>query len=189
MDTSRTTLALKRARDGDGRAADELMPLVYKELHQRAKALFHDERAKHTLQPTALVHEAYMRLVDQKEMDWRTKTHFFAIAANEMRRALIDHARARDAKKRGGGWAQVALEGLLSKPIADACDILELEEALTELAKLSERQARVVELRFFSGLTIEEVGEVLGVAGKTVEKDWRMARAWLVRRFRDRTEE
>jgi RNA polymerase sigma factor (TIGR02999 family) len=165
-------------------SAEELLPLVYEELRHRAALYMKGERVGHTLQPTALVHEAYMKLVDQTRVNWRGRTHFFAVAANAMRRLLIDHARGRARVKRGGGWQRVTLgESLPSsnKPDVDLEQVLSLSDALDELARVDEREAKVVELRFFAGLTMDEVARFLGVSKRTVEDDWTHARAWLAR--------
>jgi RNA polymerase sigma factor (TIGR02999 family) len=174
------TEVLAQMRDGDKRAADKLLPLVYDEF----RALARHYRANHTLQPTALVHEAYMKLVDQTRVDWQGRSHFFAVAAQAMRRILVDHARARQRDKRGGGRARVVLdEAVALSPQKDE-DVLALDEALERLAKLDARQAKVVELRFFGGMNVEEVAAALGVSKRTVEGDWTFARAWLSRELR-----
>jgi len=165
-------------------AADELLPLVYDQLRRLARRLLSRERPGHTLQPTALVHEAYLKLVDQTRVDWKGRTHFFAAGAQAMRHILVDHARGRGRAKRGGGWNRVTL-GEDAAPFADggldADELLALDEAMQRLAKLDERSARVVELRFFGGLTVPEVAHVLAVSTRTVEGDWTHARAWLNR--------
>ncbi|MBI4607363.1 MAG: sigma-70 family RNA polymerase sigma factor [Planctomycetes bacterium] len=175
---------LSRSTGGDGAAAARLMALVHGELRALAVEYFRRERPDHTLQPSALVNEAYLRLVDQDRTDWAGKTHFKAIAAIEMRRVLLDHARAHRAEKRGGAWRRVSLEGVLSPQGEPGVDALDVEEAIARLAALEPRQARMVELRVYSGLTVAEIARVLGISPKTVEKDWRMARAWLHRRLR-----
>ena len=166
-------------------AADTLIPLVYEDLHALAARAMRQERPNHTLQPTALIHEAYLRVVDQTRVDWKGRTHFFAICAEAIHRILIDHARKRGARKRSGDRAKVSLEHAADEPAGDAAtlDHLALAEALEELEILSERQARVVKLRFFGGLTAEEISEVLGVSDRTVKDDWRVARAWLMERL------
>lgn len=170
-----------------GRAsAEELLPLVYDELRQLARKYLSRERPGHTLQPTALVHEAYIKLVDQSRVDWKGRTHFFAVGAKVMRNLLIDHARARGRDKRGGGRRRVTLaEGFT--PFAggelDIDQLLAVNEALDRLAELDQRQARVVELRYFGGLTVPEVALVLGMSQRTIEGDWTHARAWLKREF------
>ena len=170
---------------GSGKVpADELMPLVYDELRRLARGFMGRERREHTLQPTALVHEAYVRLVDQSRVDWRGRTHFRAVGARVMRRILIDHARQHGSAKRGGGLQRVTLgESLLRSSDAelDLVEVLSLNEALERLRGIDEREARVMELRFFGGLTCDEVAEVLGVSKRTVEGEWTHGRAWLKR--------
>jgi RNA polymerase sigma factor (TIGR02999 family) len=168
----------------DRASAEELLPLVYDELRQLARRYLNRERPGHTLQPTALVHEAYIKLVDQSRVDWQGRTHFFAVGARVMRNLLIDHARAKGRAKRGGGRHRVTLaEGMT--PFAsgelDVDQLLAVNEGLERLAELDPRQAKVVELRFFGGLTVPEVALVLGVSQRTVEGDWTHARAWLRR--------
>jgi len=179
------TLCLLREVGGGNRdAADRLLPHVYDELRMLAEKLFRGKRSGQTLQPTALVHEAYLRLVDQERSDWKDRAHFVAVAAKAMRRILIDHFRARAASKRGGGWKKVTLSAVDVATPAPEVDFLALEEALTRLAALDERQIKVVELRYFGGLSVEEVAEVLGLSKTTVEGEWRAARAWLGRELR-----
>jgi RNA polymerase sigma factor (TIGR02999 family) len=179
------TLVLEQMRKGDKGAADKLLPLVYDEFRALARHYLAQERANHTLQPTALVHEAYMKLVDQTRVDWQGRSHFFAVAAQAMRRILVDHARSRQRDKRGGGRARVVLdEAVALSPQKDE-DVLALDEALERLAALDPRQAKVVELRFFGGLSVEEVAEALKVSKRTVEGDWTFARAWLSRELRN----
>jgi RNA polymerase sigma factor (TIGR02999 family) len=166
-------------------SAEELMPLVYDDLRRRARAYMSRERPGHTLQPTALVHEAYMKLVDQSRVNWRGRTHFFAIGAQAMRRILIDHARGHGREKRGGEWQRVTLSAPLKSDESglDLVELLNLDRALEKLAGLDERQAKIVELRFFAGLKMSEVAEVLGVSKRTAEDDWVHARAWLKHEF------
>lgn len=174
------TRALSQLSSGNAGAADDVLPLVYDELKQLARGYLHANAEGHTLQPTALVHEAYLRMVRQDEVTWRDRAHFFAIAAVAMRQILISHARAKHAAKRGGSERnRVTLDGVLASADAEGLDLLELEDALTELAKRNARHARVAELRVFGGLTIEEVSHVLGVTDRTVKSDWRFAKAWL----------
>ncbi len=168
-------------RGGDHSALDALMPLVYDELRRLARDYLRRERPDHTLQPTALVNEAYLRLVDQKRMRWQNRAHFFAIAAQMMRRILIDHARSKHFEKRGGGVPRVALDEAAVLSDERAGELVALDEALTGLAALDERKGRVVELRYFGGLSVEEVAEVLGVSADTVTRDWRRAKAFLRR--------
>ena len=165
----------------DGRALAELMPLVYDELRRLARGYLRRERPGRTLQPTALVNEAYLRLLKDRKQDWRTRAHVVAIAAASMRQILIEAARARDARKRGGGLARVTLDEGLVGDAAQTVDVLEVDRALTRLARIDEEQARLVELRFFGGLTIEESAEALGVSPATVKRHWAVARAWLQR--------
>ena len=167
---------------GDREAVERLMPLVYAELRLIAERQFRRERAGHTLQPTAVVHEAYFRLVDQTRVTWKNRGHFFAIAAQAMRRILIDHARAREADKRGGREGRVALDvGIASPEPADDIDLLALDEALVRLKALDEPQARIVELRFFGGLSIDETAEAMETSASSIKREFRSARAWLFR--------
>jgi RNA polymerase sigma factor (TIGR02999 family) len=169
---------------GDPSAGERLLPAVYAELHRQAARAMRRESSEHTLQATALVHEAYLRLVDQQRVVWRNRAHFFGIAAQVMRRVLVDHARERHAAKRGGGAPQLVLgeADAVSAPAAeDGVDILALHEALERLAALDPDQARLVELRYFGGLSIEETAEALGVSPATVKREWAIARAWLRR--------
>ncbi|MFQ5479619.1 MAG: sigma-70 family RNA polymerase sigma factor [Candidatus Binatia bacterium] len=178
-----TQILLDLAR-GDEAAAKKLFPQVYDELRALARHFMQQERPDHTLQPTALVNEAYLRMIDQTRVDWRGKTHFMAIAAEMMRRILVDAARKRGAEKRGGDRCRVTLhEGQAEAEDAHDVDLLALDEALDALSSLSERQARVVELRYFAGLKVEEVAFALGVSARTVKGDWRIAKAWLRHRI------
>jgi RNA polymerase sigma factor (TIGR02999 family) len=173
---------LRRWEEGDKEALEELMPLVYGELRRLAAHYLRIERSGHTLQPTALVHEAYLRLVDQRRVAWQNRAHFFGIAAQMMRRVLVDHARRRAAGKRDAATYRIAPEG--AEPGAEAdreLEILALHDALTGLERLDARQARIVELRFFGGLSVEETAEAAGVSTATVKREWRTARAWLRR--------
>jgi RNA polymerase sigma factor (TIGR02999 family) len=180
-DGSPVTQLLAGLQDGDPSVAARLLPLVYDDF--RALALRHlaRERAGHTLQPTALVHEAYLKLVDQTRVNWQGRTHFFAVGAQAMRRILVEHARSRRREKRGGDRQRVELDEGAALAPERGVDLLDLDEALKRLEALDERQARVVELRFFGGLNMEEVAQALGVSKRTAEGDWRMARAWLHR--------
>ncbi|MBW7904485.1 MAG: sigma-70 family RNA polymerase sigma factor [Phycisphaerae bacterium] len=175
------TQLLELARQGDDSAAARLMPLVYEELRNVARGLLAAERPGHTLQATALVHEAYLRLVSQSDTRWEGRVHFFAVAARMLRRILVDHARGRNADKRGGGAARLTLmDGVeRGEPGYEPLDLLALDEAMDELERCDERQARVVELRFFAGLDVEETAQALGVSPRTVKDDWRFAKAWL----------
>lgn len=166
---------------GNRAAADELMHLAYDELHRLAKHYLRGEWASNTLQPTALVNEAYLRLIDQSRVSWQGRTHFLAVGAQAMRRILVDHARAKGRAKRGGGRQRIALdEGLTISPERDA-DLLAVDDALDKLRQIDPRQAQIVELRFFGGMTVEEVAVVLGVSKRTVENEWTIIRAWLRR--------
>jgi RNA polymerase sigma factor (TIGR02999 family) len=166
---------------GDQAALDQLMPLVYRELHRLARRRLGRESAGHTLQTTALVHEAYLRLVGQKEAQWQNRAHFFAIAARMMRRILVDYARGRRYAKRGGAAPKVSFDEMLPVSGGRAADVLVLDEALTTLAEIDPRKSKMVELRFFGGLSIEETAKVLGVSPGTVRRDWTLAKAWLQR--------
>jgi RNA polymerase sigma factor (TIGR02999 family) len=170
---------LKQVASGDRDAVAQLMPLVYDELHRVAEHHLRLERPNHTLQPTALVHETYLKLVAQHDADWQNKTHFCAVASQLMRRILVDYARGRLRAKRGGHQAKIPLEEAFVIA-TDRCDeVLALDEALERLAQLDARQSRVVELRFFGGLTVEETATVLGISPKTVKREWSTAKAWL----------
>ena len=178
-DITQTLLGLTA---GDHRQAEEMLPLVYAELHELAARHLRHERRNHTLQATALVNEAYIRLVDQSRVDWKNKAHFRALAAEMIRRILVDYARKKATAKRGGGAVQVtiALEDAVAAPAgANEVDLIALDDALRELSELSERQARVVELRFFGGLAVEETAFALQVSQRTIKGDWRVAKAWL----------
>ena len=169
---------------GDQEAASKLIPLVYDELRRLARHYMRRERSDHTLQTTALVHEAYLRLVEQCETNWQNRAHFFAIAAQLMRRILLDHARACRTDKRGGEHERLPLEETLVFSPKKSAELIALDEALNRLSELSPRQSQIIELRFFGGLTVEETAEVLGIAPKTVKRDWSVARAWLHREVR-----
>jgi len=175
------THLLKEWNDGDERALDRLTPLVYAELRQQAARYLRRERAGHTLQTTALINEAYLRLIDAKDVQWQSRAHFFAIAANLMRRVLVDHARRRDAEKRGGAHLRLTLDETLAVTSTADVDVLAIDEALNKLSTIDPGQALVVELRFFSGLSVEETAAALGVSPATVKRDWSVARAWLRR--------
>lgn len=165
---------------GDADALARLMPLVYDELRRLASSYLRRERPDHTLQPTALVHEAFLKLVGQ-ELNLQNRAHFFGVAAQVMRCILVDHARGHDAAKRGSGVQHFALEEVLDTPDTSQVDVLALDEALNDLTRLDPQQARIVELRYFGGLTIEETAEVLGLSPATVKREWRLARTWLHR--------
>lgn len=179
-DTKHTvTQLLSEMQKGRTGAADELLPLVYQELRRIARAYMRRERPDHTLQATALVHEAYLQLVDQKRVDWKNRAHFFGVAAQLMRRILVEHARAHQAQKRGGAAAKLTLEEAINYFPQKELTLVALDDCLKELERLDPRQSRIVELRFFGGLTTEETSEVLGISTATVEREWRSARAWL----------
>lgn len=172
---------------GDRAALERLLPIVYGELRRLAKRELRRERAGHTLQPTALVHELYVRLVDQRRASWENRAQFFAVAAQLMRRILVDHARARVAAKRGGSSPRVSLDeagDAIDEAIAPAFEVLAVDRALTRLATLDPEQARIVELRFFSGLSVEETAHVLGRSPRTIKREWRLAKAWLYQHLR-----
>ena len=167
-------------------ARDRLMEVVYQELRRRAAAYLRRERAGHTLQPTALVHEAYLRLVDQHAAAWQNRAQFYGVASQIMRRILVDRARARKTAKRSGQWARVTLEESLAEQQPRDVDVLDLDAALTDLATFDARKSQVAELRFFGGLTLEETGHVLGLSVATVEREWKVARAWLYDRLKNK---
>ena len=173
------TQLLVRWREGDQRALGELMPLVYDELRRLASRYMRGERPGHTLQTSALVNEAYLRLVGHEEMQWQDRAHFLAVAAQVMRRVLVDHARRRGNRKRGGDVLKVALDEALLVSDERAAEVIALDEALARLAELAPRKSRLVELRFFGGLSIEEAAEVLGVSPGTVMREWTFTKAWL----------
>jgi len=178
------TLLLSKAREGDKESLDRLLPLVYGELRRVAENQLRGERNGHTLQPTALVHEAYIRLIGQHSVDWQNRAHFFSIAAETMRRILVNHAIERRAQKRGSGETLLALDRLNSIGTEKSIDMILLDEALDSLEKLDARQAKVIELRFFGGLTIPEVAEVLEISEATVNREWRSAKAWVLAQIR-----
>ncbi|MBN2559991.1 MAG: sigma-70 family RNA polymerase sigma factor [Phycisphaerae bacterium] len=172
---------LKRASDGDDSAVNRLIPLVYDELRALAESYLRRERPDHTLQATALVHEAYVQLIKQEDVAWQNRAHFFAVAAQAIRRILVDHARGRQREKRGGGRQRVCLDTDVALLEERPLEIVALDEALQKLARLHERQAQIVELRFFGGLSLKEIAKFIGVSPRTVDGDWSMARAWLRR--------
>jgi len=169
---------------GDVDARDRVMEAVYHELRRRAAAYLRRERAGHTLQPTALVHETYLRLIDQKTAAWQNRAQFFGVASQIMRRILVDRARARKATKRSGQWARVMLDESLAEHQPRDVDVLDLDAALTDLAAFDPRKSQVAELKFFGGLTLEETGDVLSLSIATVEREWQVARAWLYARLK-----
>jgi RNA polymerase sigma factor (TIGR02999 family) len=178
---TQVTQLLLRWREGDHQALEQLMPLVYEELRRLARRYLRHERGDHTLQSTALVHEAYLRMAAGGTPQWKDRAHFFAIAARVMRRILVEHARARAANKRGGGACTLALDENLVLSGKNNFDVIALDAALNELAQLDDQQSRIVELRFFGGMTIEDTSEALGISPATVKRDWTIARAWLFR--------
>jgi RNA polymerase sigma factor (TIGR02999 family) len=184
--SEQVTSLLIRWRSGDKAALDALMPLVYGELRRLAHHYLSGERSDHTLQGTALVHEAYARLVGQKIPEWQNRAHFFGVAAQLMRQILVDYARLHRAEKRGGDLCKLSLDDLEVEARRSGIDVVALDDALQHLARIDPQQSRVVELRFFAGLSIEETSEVLGVSASTVKRDWNTARVWLYREL-DRT--
>ena len=179
--TQEVTALLRAWRQGDETALEALMPLVHDELRRIARRCLHGERAHHSLQPTELVNEAFLRLVDIQQIDWQNRTHFLAMSARLMRRVLVDLARARAADKRGGGAIRVTLDEAAIGGVWPQADVIHLDDALKALAALDDRKGRVVELRFFGGLTADETAVALQVSSKTVLRDWEFARAWLQR--------
>jgi len=178
------SLILKDWSAGNRASADVLLSLVYEELRKIARQYLRKERLDHTLQPTALVHEAYMKLIDLSDVGWQDRAHFFAVASNVMRHILVDYARARLSEKRGGDLNRIALEDAISLSQEPDVDVLLLDEALKRLAEFDEQQSRLVELRFFGGLTIEETAHVLGISPATVKREWTVAKAWLFRQMK-----
>lgn len=179
--TEQATRLLLDWSKGNRDAAQGLIPLVYDELRLLARNYLQRERADHTLQATALVHEAYLRLVDQGTTNWQNRAHFFGVAAQLMRRILVDHARRHRREKRGGEWTKVEFDEALAPSVSRRLDLIAVDDALRDLEKLNPQHSQIVELRFFGGMTTEEVAEVLDVSPRTVEREWRMARAWLRR--------
>jgi len=179
------SLILKDWSGGKRESADVLLSLVYDELRRIARQYLRKERSDHTLQPTALVHEAYMKLIDISDVSWQDRAHFFAVASNVMRHILVDHARARQTEKRGGDAQRIALEDAVNLSDKTDIDLLALDEAMRQLAEFDAQQSKIVELRFFGGLTIEETAHVLSISPATVKREWTMAKAWLFRRMRD----
>jgi len=176
------TRMLQEWSGGRQEALNELLPLVYGELHRQAANYLRRERKNHTLQTTALINEAYLKLIDQRDVNWESRTHFFAIAAQAMRRILVDHAKTKHREKRGGNDVKISLEKIeLISSDENLVDLIALDEALTRLFAKDEQQSRIVELRYFSGLSLEETAEVLGISRTTAARDWAMAKAWLHR--------
>jgi RNA polymerase sigma factor (TIGR02999 family) len=184
--TSNVTLLLHEWGKGNRAALDELMPLVHKELRRRAANYMRLENPGHTLQPTVLVNEAYLRMVDQSQANWQNRAHFFAVASRILRHVLVDHARARNQLKRGGGLWKVTWTEEAEEAESQGIDLVGLNDALERLCELDERQGRIIELRFFGGLSIEETAGVLSISPATVRRDWSMARAWLYRELTPR---
>lgn len=183
-DSSDVTSMLCRVKSGDTSVAAALLPLVYDDLRAQAASLFRSQNIEHTLQPTALVHEAYLKLVKAEGQSWESRRHFMAVAATAMRQVLADHARDRRRLKRGGSAGQrVTLHDSHAADLGTFVDVVDLDDALGELAQLDARQSRIVELRFLSGLNTDEIAELIGVSRRTVELDWRVARAWLRKRL------
>ena len=178
---TQVTQLLHKWQEGNQEALEALMPLVYSELKRLAGSYLRRERPDHTLQSAALVNEAYLRLVDQTQTRWQNKAHFYGIAAQMMRRILADHARGHNAAKRGAGMPELELDEAMAKAQSRSVDVLDLEDALQKLEKLDPQQIRIVELRFYSGLSIEDTANVLGISPATVKRDWAAARAWLFR--------
>ena len=181
------TTLLQEWSAGNSQSVNELMPLVYDRLRQLAARELRRERPNHTLQSTALVHEAYLKLIDQRRVQWKDREHFFAIASKLIRRVLVSHARSRNASKRGGGHTLLALDESIAVPDCKDMDLIALDDALEHLSCLDPQQAQIVELRFFSGLSIESAARVLGISASTVTREWNLARAWLFREVSRRT--
>jgi RNA polymerase sigma factor (TIGR02999 family) len=180
-DAQDTTLLLQQLRNGDESAAHRLLPILYDQFHALAETYLRHEPPGHTLQPTALVHEAFLKLVNQDRVDWQGRTHFFAVGAQVMRRILVDHARNRQRQKRGGGMPRIELSDDLTLSNRRDEDVLAVDQALSDLAEVDAIQAKIVELRFFGGLTVAEVAKTMQMSKRTVESEWAMARAWLRR--------
>lgn len=183
MQNEDVTLLLNRLSDGDESAPEQLLPLVYDDLRRLARAYFANEKEEHTLQPTAIVHEAYIRLVNWENVSWQNRAHFFAVAADVMRKVLIDHARRKHAQKRSGGQKSL-LDEAVSFSGEKELDLVKLDEALKTLEKIDARQSRIVELRFFGGLSIAETAHVLKISEKTVRREWTFAKAWFQRELK-----
>jgi RNA polymerase sigma-70 factor (ECF subfamily) len=182
-DNGQVTQLLKAMHAGDAQAAESLLPLVYAELHRLAKGYMRRERPDHTLQATALINEAYLKLVGE-DIDWNSRAHFIGLAANVMRRVLVDYARAHNAEQRGGGMQRVEMQDELAISAQQLDEVEHLDEALKKLEKENPRQARVVELRYFGGLSVEQIGALLQIAPRSVKRDWALARIWLFRQLR-----
>ena len=182
-ENSAVTILLRRWQGGEEQALDELTPMVYQELRRIAGSFLRRERSDHTLQPTALLHEAYLKLAGQNATSWKDRAHFFGVAAHLMRMILVDHARSKAAGKRGGGLKAVTLNETLSASTERPADLVALDDALRELEEFDPRKAKVIELRYFGGLTIEEAAEVLGISTSTLVRDQRLAEAWIQRQM------
>jgi RNA polymerase sigma-70 factor (ECF subfamily) len=179
------TQLLQELRNGGRHTLDELLPIVYDELRNLARNYLHRERSNHTLQPTALVHEAYLRLIGQKEVNWQNRAHFFGVSARLMREILIEHARGKNRQKRGGEFkTQILLDEAIGSTPKGEIDVVAIDQALSKLEKLDERQARIVEMKFFGGLTIDEIGEVLHISPATVKREWTTAKFFLLRELK-----
>jgi len=178
-DTGNVTVLLAELTKGNEEAAARLIPVVYAELRRLAGSYMRRERSDHTLQATALVHEAYLKLIEQRAVNWQSRAHFFGIAAQIMRRILVDHARGHLRDKRGGGQIEVPLDKAIVFAPPQSAELVKLDQALDRLAQFDSRQAKIVELRFFGGLTVEEAAEVMGISPKTIKRDWSVAKAWL----------
>jgi RNA polymerase sigma-70 factor, ECF subfamily len=185
-ESQEVTLLLSALTRGDDGASSKLIPVVYDELRRLAGSYMRRERVDHTLQATALVHEAYLKLIEQRSVNWQSRAHFFGVAAQLMRRILIDHARGHSRQKRGGEQKKVSLDEALIFSEQQADELLAVDDSLNLLAKIDPRQAKIVELRFFGGLSVEETAEVLGVSPKTVKRDWSVAKAWLYADLKER---
>jgi RNA polymerase sigma factor (TIGR02999 family) len=172
---------LRQWRQGDSTALEKLLPLVYNELRRIARRQLRRERPNHTLQPTALVHEVYLKLVDQHSIEWQNRAQFYGVASQLIRRILVDHVRNQRTAKRGAGTLTLTLDAAVSEPARQDIDLMKLDDALLSLSRMDEQQSRVVEMRFFGGLSIEETAEALGVSPSTVKRDWAAAKAWLYR--------
>ncbi len=183
--TASITALLQAAASGEREDVDALMGAIYDDMHRLAAKHLRSERADHTLQPTALVHEAYLKLIDQKQTSWRDRNHFFAIAARVIRRILVDHARSRGAVKRGAGQERIPLEDVQAAPPNESVNLVTLDEALEELNQLDSRQAKIVELRFFGGMSLNEIAETLEIGRRSVDRHWAAAKAWLLFRLSD----
>jgi len=182
LKTHEITQMLRECSGGKREAMDKLMPLVYDELHRQAARYLRRESQGHTLQTTALIHETYLKLIDQRDVEWQNRAHFFAIAAQAMRRIMVDYARTKRREKRGGGDEKLSLEAAMSVAVEESSvDLIALDEALTRLAEIDSEQARLVELRYFSGLSLEETAEALHISRATAAREWNVARAWLRR--------